>query len=58
MKAVEIEEILLDSYDYCKVIFKFEIRKCGQILCAHKPCFLMMGHISLEKYPHQLSIFS
>ena len=24
---------------------KFEIQKCGQILCAHKPCFLMPGHI-------------
>ena len=26
-------------------LFKFEIRKCGQILCAHKPYFLMPGHI-------------
>ena len=26
-------------------LFKFEIQKCGQILCAHKPCFLMLGHI-------------
>ena len=26
-------------------LFKFEIQKCGQILCAHKPCFLMPGHI-------------
>ena len=24
---------------------KFEIQKCGQILCAHKPYFLMLGHI-------------
>ena len=22
----------------------FEIQKCGQILCAHKPYFLMPGH--------------
>ena len=26
-------------------LFKFEIEKCGQILCVHKPCFLMPGHI-------------
>ena len=25
-------------------LFKFEIQKCGQFLCAHKPCFLMPGH--------------
>ena len=25
-------------------LFKFEIQKCGQILCAHKPYFLMSGH--------------
>ena len=25
-------------------LFKFEIQKCGQILCAHKPYFLMLGH--------------
>ena len=25
-------------------LFKFEIQKCGQILCAHKPYFLMPGH--------------
>ena len=24
-------------------LFKFEIQKCGQILCAHKPYFLMPG---------------
>ena len=24
---------------------KFEIQKCGQILCAHKTHFLMPGHI-------------
>ena len=28
-------------------LFKFEIQKCGQILCAHKPYFLMPGHICL-----------
>ena len=26
-------------------LFKFEIQTCGQILCAHKPYFLMPGHI-------------
>ena len=26
-------------------LFKFEIQKCGQILCAHKTYFLMLGHI-------------
>ena len=26
-------------------LFKFEIQKCGRILCAHKPYFLMPGHI-------------
>ena len=26
-------------------LFKFEIQKCGQILCAHKPYFLMPSHI-------------
>ena len=26
-------------------LFKFENQKCGQILCAHKPYFLMPGHI-------------
>ena len=25
-------------------LFKFKIYKCGQILCAHKPYFLMPGH--------------
>ena len=27
-----------------KVIRKFEIQKCSQILCAHKTGFLMLGH--------------
>ena len=31
-------------------LFKFEIQKCGQILCAHKPYFLMPGHIYGHKY--------
>ena len=26
-------------------LFKFEIQKYGQILCVHKPYFLMAGHI-------------
>ena len=25
-------------------LFSFEIQKCGKILCAHKPYFLMPGH--------------
>ena len=25
-------------------LFKFEIQKYGQILCVHKPYFLMLGH--------------
>ena len=25
-------------------LFKSEIQKCSQILCAHKPHFLMPGH--------------
>ena len=25
-------------------LFNFEIQKCGQILCAHKPYFLKPGH--------------
>ena len=28
-----------------KKLFNFEIQKCGQILCAHKTHFLMLGHI-------------
>ena len=26
-------------------IFKFEIQKCSQSLCGHKPYILMLGHI-------------
>ena len=26
-------------------LLKFKIQKYGQILCAHKPYFLMPGHI-------------
>ena len=29
-------------------LFKFEFQKCGQILCAHKPYFLMPGHIYIH----------
>ena len=28
-------------------LLKFEIQKSGQILCVHKPYFLMPGHILL-----------
>ena len=34
-------------------LFKFETQKCGQILCAHKPYFLMPGHIS--QFCHKLA---
>ena len=37
--------MLSDYYFYQQKLFKFEIQKCGQILCAHKPYFLMPGHI-------------
>ena len=30
-------------------LFKFEIQKCGQIFCAHKPYFLMPGHICVHE---------
>ena len=33
-------------------LFKFEIQKCGQILCAHKPYFLMPGHICIYLRMH------
>ena len=29
----------------CTELFKFKIQKYGQILCVHKPYFLMLGHI-------------
>ena len=38
-------------------LFKFEIRKCGQISCAHKPCFLMLGHI-YRQYNHYIYLYS
>ena len=28
-------------------LFKFEIQKYGQILCVHKPYFLMPGHLNM-----------
>ena len=28
-------------------LFKFEIQKCGQILCAHKPYFLMPSYLNV-----------
>ena len=31
-------------------LLKFETKKCGQILCAHKPYFLMPGHIYRVSY--------
>ena len=31
-------------------LFNFEIQKFSQILCAHKPYFLMPGHILLCNY--------
>ena len=31
-------------------LFKFEIQNYGQILCVHKPYFLMPGHILVHMY--------
>ena len=31
-------------------LFKFGIQKYGQILCVHKPYFLMPGHIYIYIY--------
>ena len=33
-------------------LFKFEIQKYGQILCVHKPYFLMPGHICISSLIH------
>ena len=41
---------MLHKWWECRLLFlsakllKFEIQRCGQILCAHKPYFLMPGH--------------
>ena len=38
-------------------LFKFEIQKCSQILCAHKPYFLMPGHIyHMIRYSLQITV--
>ena len=37
-------------------LLKFEIQKCGQILCAHKPYFLMPGHNYYEKFYSKLAV--
>ena len=31
-------------------LFQFEIQKFGQVLCAHKPYFLMLSHICTVNY--------
>ena len=36
--------VIILTFSSAKLL-KFEIQKCGQILCAHKPYFLMPGHI-------------
>ena len=36
----------------CTELFKFEIQKYGQILCVHKPYFLMPGHIFAYEIRH------
>ena len=41
---------LLQSYIYTKL--KFEIQICGQILCACKTHFLMLGHICANTVSH------
>ena len=37
-------------------LFKFEIQKYGQILCVHKPYFLMPGHIFVMHEIYRISI--
>ena len=49
------ENCAIDSHVYIYMkLFKFEIQKCDQILCAHKPYFLMLGHI----YSRHLKVLS
>ena len=45
MKSRINDKIVLDSHVYTQSYLIFEIQKCGQILCAHKPYFLMLSHI-------------
>ena len=33
-------------------LFKFEIQQCGQILCVHKPYFLMPDHIYIHTHAY------
>ena len=37
-------------------VLKFEIQKCSEILCAHKPYFLMPGHI-FEVFCHCVQLY-
>ena len=44
----------IDAEDFVRLLFlltklfKFEAQKCGQIVCTHKPYFLMPGHIYIR----------
>ena len=39
-------------------LFKFEIQKYGQILCVHKPYFLMPGHNFLKCAVKLFTVFN
>ena len=39
-------------------LFKFELQKYGQILCVHKPYFLMPGHIFENTFFIQKFLYS
>ena len=39
-------------------LFKFEIQKYDQILCVHKPYFLMPGHIYVAIYMPTYCIYT
>ena len=49
---VNFIRLLLSSTE----LFKFEIQTYGQILCVHKPYFLMLGHILHNALQKSLSI--
>ena len=45
MKCCINDEKFIRLLLLCIELFMFEIQKYGQILCVHKPYFLMLGHI-------------
>ena len=38
-------------------LLKFEIQKSGQILCVHKPYFLMLGHIYVAFHSQSSAVY-